>query len=157
MHLSVSWSPEASVTVSENIRDSPPAATFGETKVGCAAVLLIINQLRYPQRRLNWRMLVLLTMLVLGPVLVRFADWVVASCLRQGVRQVWGILREGGLLAELVAADARAMTLPLIGGQAVEPGDQVVVVGQEGLSDRAMVQIINHPYNTEPISTVNTP
>jgi hypothetical protein len=33
--------------------------------MGCAAVLLIINQLRYPQRRLNWRMLVLLTMLVL--------------------------------------------------------------------------------------------
>ena len=41
--------------------------------MGCAAVLLIINQLRYPQRRLNWRMLVLLTMLVL--VMLGAAAW----------------------------------------------------------------------------------
>ena len=33
--------------------------------MGCAPVLLVINQIRYPQRRLNWRMLVLLAMLLL--------------------------------------------------------------------------------------------
>ncbi len=33
--------------------------------MGCALVLLLINQLRYPRRRLNWRMLVLLAMLLL--------------------------------------------------------------------------------------------
>jgi hypothetical protein len=35
------------------------------TGMACAPVLLIINQIRYPQRRLNWRMLVLLAMLLL--------------------------------------------------------------------------------------------
>jgi hypothetical protein len=35
------------------------------TGMACALVLLVINQLRYPQRRLNWRMLVLLAMLLL--------------------------------------------------------------------------------------------
>jgi len=35
------------------------------TGMACAPVLLVINQLRYPQRRLNWRMLVLLAMLLL--------------------------------------------------------------------------------------------
>jgi len=33
--------------------------------MACALVLMIINQLRYPRRRLNWRMVVLLTMLLL--------------------------------------------------------------------------------------------
>lgn len=33
--------------------------------MGCVPVLLLINQLRYPQRRVNWRMLVLLAMLLL--------------------------------------------------------------------------------------------
>lgn len=33
--------------------------------MGCAPVLLLINQIRYPGRRLNWRMLVLLAMLLL--------------------------------------------------------------------------------------------
>ena len=33
--------------------------------MGCAPVLLVINQVRYPGRRLNWRMLVLLAMLLM--------------------------------------------------------------------------------------------
>jgi hypothetical protein len=33
--------------------------------MGCALALLLINQLRYAQRRVNWRMLVLLAMLLL--------------------------------------------------------------------------------------------
>ena len=33
--------------------------------MGCAPVLLVINQLRYPRQRLNWRMLVLVSMLLL--------------------------------------------------------------------------------------------
>ena len=33
--------------------------------MGCAPMLLVINQVRYPGRRLNWRMLVLLAMLLM--------------------------------------------------------------------------------------------
>lgn len=36
--------------------------------IGCALALLVINQIRYAQRRINWRMLVLLAMLLLVAV-----------------------------------------------------------------------------------------
>ena len=37
--------------------------------MACALLLMIINQLRYPQRRLNWRMLVMLGQFLFTPMM----------------------------------------------------------------------------------------
>lgn len=51
--------------------------------------------------------------MVLGPVLSAFADWVAETCRQENIRCLWGLMREGGLLASLVqhAADSRGVEL----------------------------------------------
>jgi len=44
---------------------------------------------------------------VLGPLLSAFADWVVDDCIRDGIRVVRPLMREGALFAEMIAASAR--------------------------------------------------
>jgi hypothetical protein len=50
---------------------------------------------------------------VLGPVLAAFADWVVQECVRDGVRVVKPLMREGKLLAALISRAARASSADL--------------------------------------------
>ncbi len=51
--------------------------------------------------------------LVLGPVLTLFAEWVVEDCVHNGQRSVFCLMREGHLLAPLVAQAARARGVEL--------------------------------------------
>lgn len=44
---------------------------------------------------------------VLGPALSYFASWVVEACRGEGIQRLWGLMREGGLMAELVENAAR--------------------------------------------------
>src|SRR6185503_9922032 len=44
---------------------------------------------------------------VLGPLMAAFADWVVEECVRDGIRVVRPLMREGALFAEMIAAAAR--------------------------------------------------
>jgi FMN phosphatase YigB (HAD superfamily) len=44
---------------------------------------------------------------VLGPLMAAFADWVVAECVRDGIRVVRPLMREGALFAQMITAASR--------------------------------------------------
>jgi FMN phosphatase YigB (HAD superfamily) len=44
---------------------------------------------------------------VLGPLMAAFADWVVAECVRDGIRVVRPLMREGALFARMITAASR--------------------------------------------------
>ncbi len=48
---------------------------------------------------------------VMGPVAVHFAQWVVRDTAERGIRRIAPLMREGGLLAELMAGEVRRLGL----------------------------------------------
>jgi FMN phosphatase YigB (HAD superfamily) len=50
---------------------------------------------------------------VLGPALAAFADWIVAEAVRDGIRSVRPLMREGALFSDLLTTAARARGLDL--------------------------------------------
>ena len=50
---------------------------------------------------------------ILGPLMATFADWVVDECVRDGIRVVRPLMREGALFAELIASAARRIEAAL--------------------------------------------
>jgi len=51
--------------------------------------------------------------LVMGPVAVHFAEWVLRDAVERGIRRIAPLMREGGLLAELMKARARRLGLDI--------------------------------------------
>lgn len=51
--------------------------------------------------------------LVMGPIAVHFAEWVLRHTAERGVRRIAPLMREGGLLSELMVAQARRLGLDM--------------------------------------------